>query len=192
MMTARSLAVRAFHAGSAAAAAAIARRVSAAPMLGIEPSLRAVAGFFTSNTAPLSAAAQAPSMKHSSRSNSGSFRCMATGMALLLAFENGRDAHAPCRTDRDQPALAFVFIENFCQGGDYACPGCREWMPDSHAASLDIELRSIDGAERARESEFVAAISRIGPGLEGTKHLPCECLVYFIEVEVLQRQLRLA
>src|ERR1700690_1506969 len=144
MMTARCLAVRAFHAGSAAADAAIARRVSAAPMLGIEPSLRAVAGFLTSSAAPLSAPVQAPSMKHSSRSNFGSFRCRATGMVLsevaariarsiagaqaALAFENGRDAHAACRTDRDQPALAFIFVENFRQGGDYACPGGREWM----------------------------------------------------------------
>src|ERR1700733_4656615 len=185
-MTARSLAVRAFHAGNAAAAAAIARRVSAAPILGIEPSLLKLAGFFTSSAPPLSAPIQLPSMKHSSRSNFGSFSFM------CLALDNGRDAHAAGGADRNQTALAFVFIENLCQGGDDACPGRRERMADRKAASLHVELRAIDRAQSTRESEFVAAEAQVRPGLQGAQHLSCEGFVYFIKIEVLQRQFGVA
>src|SRR5579859_6217693 len=110
----------------------------------------------------------------------------------MLALENGRDAHASCRADRDQPAPALVFLEDFRQGGDDACPGRREWMADRHAASLDIELGPIDGAERAGELEPVAAISRIGPGLQRAEHLTRKRLVYFVEVEIRQRKFGIA
>src|SRR5579863_3040664 len=98
-MRARSLAVRAAQAGSAAAAAAIARRHSAAPMLGMVPSFAAVAGLWTSMVPLLSADAQPPSMKHDSRSNRGSLRftpAAATGLTMvamaLEVLEVGRKA----------------------------------------------------------------------------------------------------
>src|SRR5574337_1262278 len=56
---ARSPAVRRDHAGSASAAASIARRVSAAPMSGTSPSSAPVAGLCTSTRLPLSASHQA-------------------------------------------------------------------------------------------------------------------------------------
>src|SRR5580692_13146938 len=73
---ARSLAVRAAHAGRAAAAAEIARRHSAAPMFGMSPSFSAVAGLCTVMVPPPSAGDQAPSMKHNSRSKRGSLSFM--------------------------------------------------------------------------------------------------------------------
>ena len=73
---ARSLAVRAAQAGSAAAAAAIARRDSAAPMFGIESEFLGGGGIVHVQVPPLSAAAQPPSMKHSSRSSEGSLSFM--------------------------------------------------------------------------------------------------------------------
>ncbi len=60
-MRERSFAVSARHAGSAASAAAIARFVSAAPMLGTWPTMAPVAGLSTSKRVRLSASAQAPS-----------------------------------------------------------------------------------------------------------------------------------
>ncbi len=57
----RSFATSARHAGKAAAAAAIARRVSAAPHIGIVPIVRPFAGFTTGAVAPSSASRQPPS-----------------------------------------------------------------------------------------------------------------------------------
>src|ERR1700692_3592658 len=76
MRTARSLAVRAAQGGSAAAAAAIARRVSPVPMLGTPPSVAAVAGLCTGSVPPPSAPTQLPSMKHCSLNNRGSWSFM--------------------------------------------------------------------------------------------------------------------
>ena len=59
---ARSRAGRARHAGSAAAAASIARRVSEAPMRGTCASTSPLAGSWTGNVAPESALVHAPSM----------------------------------------------------------------------------------------------------------------------------------
>src|ERR1700736_2309229 len=73
---ARSLAVRAAQGGSAAAAAAIARRVSPVPMLGPAPSVAAVAGLCTGSVPPPSAPTQLPSMKHCSLNNRGSWSFM--------------------------------------------------------------------------------------------------------------------
>ena len=75
-MSARSLAVFAAHAGNALPAAAIARRVSAAPMSGTVPSGSPVAGFITSQVAPLSAFTQAPPIWACVRSRSGFFNFM--------------------------------------------------------------------------------------------------------------------
>ena len=59
-ITARSLAVLARHAGIAALAASIVRRVSAAPILGTVPSNSPVALLVTSMTSPLSASTHSP------------------------------------------------------------------------------------------------------------------------------------
>src|ERR1700676_833218 len=120
---ARSLAVRAAHAGNAAAADEIARRHSAAPMFGMSPSFSAVAGLCTSKVPPLSAGAQPPSMKHSWRSRRGSLSFMSKRIARSLigsTFENGRNTHAAGGADRDQSALGPVFIENLRERGDDA------------------------------------------------------------------------
>jgi len=61
-MLARSFAVFARQAGNAAFAASIARRVSAAPMLGTVPRISPVAGLLTGIDLPLSASAHLPSM----------------------------------------------------------------------------------------------------------------------------------
>src|SRR6202451_2960538 len=104
MMLARSLAVRARHAGRAAAAAAIARRVSAAPILGIDPSFLDVAGFVTSRVAPLSAALQPPSMKHSSRSNVGSLSFRGTCLYLRDGRTNAVFQHNAFKCPRSSKA----------------------------------------------------------------------------------------
>src|SRR3984957_18163142 len=72
-MTARSCAVFFAHAGSAAAAASIARRVSAAPILGTVPMRCPVAGFITSRVAPLCASAHSPARNACMRSSFVSF-----------------------------------------------------------------------------------------------------------------------
>ena len=59
---ARSLAVRAAHAGKAAAAASIAARVSSAPMKGTVPSTAPVAGLVTGLLPPVRASSHWPSM----------------------------------------------------------------------------------------------------------------------------------
>src|ERR1700733_11961548 len=141
MTTARSLAVRALHEGSAVAAAEIARRASAAPMSGIVPRERAVAGFFTSSVAPLSAALQPPSMKQRSRSSVESLSFMAATLAAS-AFQDCGDPHAAGGANRDQAALCFGFIEYFCQRCDDASAGGGEWMPDRKAASFYVQFRS--------------------------------------------------
>src|SRR5581483_2490446 len=84
-MTLRSFAVLARHAGHAASAASIARRVSAAPMSGTVPTSCPVAGLDTRKVAPLSASVQAPLMYACCRSSeaslrSGVKRSMASGM----------------------------------------------------------------------------------------------------------------
>src|ERR1700675_1221998 len=192
MTVARSLAVRAFHPGSAASAAAIARRVSEAPMLGMEPTVAPVAGFFTAKMPPLSAATQLPSIKHRSRSNSGSASFIAMTPLALSAFENGRDAHAPGSTDRDESAPGCVYFQNFRQRGHDARAGRRERVADCEAAALYIEFRSIDAAKGAGQAEFIPTESRICPGFQRTQHLSGEGLVYLVEIKVLQRQLGVA
>src|SRR5580692_201089 len=182
-MTARSLAVRARHAGSAAAAAAIARRVSGAPMFGIDPNFFSVAGFVTSKVAPLSAALQLPSMKHSSRSSVGSLSftdiCLNLGGSASIArsivrpqassaFENRGDAHAARGANRNQPPLGLRLVENLRQRGDNSCTGGRERMTDGEAASLHVQFGAVDRAQRARQLQLVAAIRRVRPGLQST------------------------
>src|ERR1700722_10499961 len=88
------------------------------------------------------------------------------GSPSSSTLENGRNTHAAGRANRDQSALGAVFIENFCERGDDARAGSREGMADCKAASLHIELGPIDGAQGARQSEFVAAENRVGPRLE--------------------------
>jgi len=61
-MRLRSRAVFRRHAGQAAFAASIARRVSCAPMCGTLPSFSPVAGLMTSTVAPSRASHHAPSM----------------------------------------------------------------------------------------------------------------------------------
>jgi len=59
-IAARSFAVFARHAGHAALAASMARRVSAVPALGTVPSFSPVAGLVASIITPLSASSHAP------------------------------------------------------------------------------------------------------------------------------------
>src|SRR5882757_6075012 len=198
---ARSLAVRAAHAGSAADADEIARRHSAAPMFGMSPSFSAVAGLCTLSVPPLSAGAQPPSMKHSWRSSRGSLSFInlptvwtqrITRSSTPSTLENGRDTHAARGADRDQSALGPIFIENLGERGDDAGAGRGEGMADRKTASLHVEFGPIDGTERTRQSQLIAAENRIGPGLEGAEHLSGESLVDLVEIEVLQRKLRVA
>src|SRR5712672_1583424 len=87
MSPARSLAVRAAQGGSAAAAAAIARRVSPVPMLGTAPSFAAVAGFCTGSVPPPSAPTQLPSMKPCSLNNRGSWSFIGVLMSTDVLVE---------------------------------------------------------------------------------------------------------
>src|SRR6186997_541598 len=70
----RSLAIMARQAGSAACAAAMARRVSAAPQSGTVPISCASAGLSTLIRARLSASTHCPSMRHRSRKSWASLR----------------------------------------------------------------------------------------------------------------------
>src|SRR5579863_6645949 len=109
---------------------------------------------------------------------------------ISSTLENGRNTHAAGGADRDQSALGPGFIENFRERGDDARAGRGEWVTDRKAASLHVEFGPIDGAEGSRQSQVVAAEYGIGPGLERAQYLPRESLVDLVEIEILERKVR--
>src|SRR3954447_4985590 len=73
-IAARSLPVRARHAGSAALANSIARRASPAPILGTCPITAPVEGLSTAILPPVSAGTHSPATRQASRNRVGSLR----------------------------------------------------------------------------------------------------------------------
>src|SRR6202166_4762176 len=143
-------------------------------MFGMSPIFSAVAGLRTASVPPFSAPTQAPSMKHSSRSSRGSLRCMVsriTRSANSSTLQNGGDAHAARRADRDQAALGLMLIENLGESGDDARAGRGKGVAYREAAAFHVELGSIDAAECAGQSKLVAAEYRVRPCLERAQHL---------------------
>ena len=61
-------------------------------------------------------------------------------------------------------------------------------MADGNTAALHVELRAVDGSERCRQPEAVAAEIGGFPGLQRAQHLGGESFVDFVEVEILQRE----
>src|ERR1700677_180561 len=73
------------------------------------------------------------------------------------ALQNGRDAHAAGGANGNEPALRLALVEQFRERGDDAGSGRGERVAERETAALDVELRAIDGAERARKSQFFPA-----------------------------------
>ena len=80
--------------------------------------------------------------------------------------------------------------KQFRERRDDARAGRRERVADRDRAALDVQLRTVDRAERLGEAEpFAAELLRL-PGLQRAEHLRGKSLVDLVEIEVLERESR--
>src|SRR5262249_29885097 len=100
-------------------------------------------------------------------------------------IEDGGDSHAAGGTNGDQAAAGALLRQELRERRNDSRAGGRERVTDGHAAALDVELRSIDRAERAVAPEPLAAELLRLPRLERDERLRGERLVDLVEVEVL-------
>src|SRR5688572_25297969 len=107
-------------------------------------------------------------------------------MAISAAWsglEDGDDALAACRADRDEAALARSrLVQGIGQLGDDPAPGRGERMPRRERRAVDVELRAVDGAQGRVQRELVLAERRVLPGLHRREHRRRERLVDLVEV----------
>src|SRR5690606_26758657 len=109
---------------------------------------------------------------------------------MSWSFQNGRHAHPAGGADGDQAAPMSLLLQQLSQGADNASACCGEWMADGEGAALDVHAAAVDSPQGGRAPENVAAIILAFPGLERAQNLCGKGFVDFIEVEVLQGQVR--
>src|SRR5215831_15614733 len=105
---------------------------------------------------------------------------------MASALEDRRHAHAACSADRDESAPRAALLQLLGERGDDARPGSGEGMSQRDAASLGIELRTIDRAQRPVATESLPAILFRFPRSKGAQHLCRERFMDFVDIEVLQ------
>src|SRR5687768_16974093 len=82
-------------------------------------------------------------------------------------LEDGDDALAARRADRDEPALAGAgLVQLLGQGGDDPPTGRGERVPGRQRRAVDVELRAVDRAQRRVEAQLLLAVRRLLPRLE--------------------------
>jgi len=158
---ARTIAVVADHDGSAAAAASIAARVSAAPSFATETSVSPVAGLTTSNVAPppspSSARVHASAMKPSSRRSDASATPMRAASAAHASDGGEGDevdddiARAAARAD-DARALSLSDVMRVPSGRPPR-EGCGSLRVETAAASgrrVNATRRTVEGSRSRR------------------------------------------
>src|ERR1700751_2068443 len=112
-------------------------------------------------------------------------------MASTLHYRG--HAHAASRTHGDEPALGVAIAgQQLRQSRDDARAGRGKGMTEGDAATLNVDLGTIDAAEGGRQSQHLATVVRRLPRLERTQHLRCERLVDLVVVEVLERDAGIA
>src|SRR6185437_883597 len=86
-------------------------------------------------------------------------------VAARSAFQNRRHAHAAAGADGYEAAALALLGEYLGERADDAATGGAEGMRQRHAATLDVELLAIDGAQGSLAAEAGTAVFVRFPGL---------------------------
>src|SRR4051794_10636689 len=109
-----------------------------------------------------------------------------SGPSSLCSFEDCDDALAAGGADADHAAALAVFVQLLGEAGDDTAAGRREGVGGGQRAAVDVELLTVDLAQRFVAAELLPAEVRVLPGLQRAQHLRGEGLVDLVVVEVLQ------
>src|SRR5690606_14152397 len=103
----------------------------------------------------------------------------------LRRLEDRGDPHPARRAHGDQPSSRAALMQELRERRNEPRSGRRERVADRDAAALDVQLATVDRAERPIPSELLSAEFLRLPGLERRERLRGERLVNLVVVEVL-------
>src|SRR6185437_6964774 len=104
------------------------------------------------------------------------------------ALDEHRAALAAADADCRDTAAAATALQHAEQVQRDACTRCANRMPQSDRAAVDVEPVRVDAAERARQTQLVAAECIVLPRAKTGDHLRGECLVDLPGVDIAEAE----